>query len=166
MSGHSGFLPWVYFCLRGCLAVQLLTYFLGGCKKPRQSLCGHKDVKLYIDHNPSSEFSQKPLELWGCQLQNCDPVKIFFVKKKKEYQQYIIWTMSTEHKFLFYIWLQCYFFTVEFGLCKQEGQFRAYGAGLLSSISELQVANLPYIAFTNKKSRITTIGDAHSQYVY
>lgn len=33
-----------------------------------------------------------------------------------------------------------YFFTVEFGLCKQDGELRVYGAGLLSSVAELKHA--------------------------
>lgn len=36
---------------------------------------------------------------------------------------------------------QLYFFTVEFGLCKQgDGSFKVYGAGLLSSVAELKHA--------------------------
>lgn len=43
--------------------------------------------------------------------------------------------------FYFSILNQLYFFTVEFGLCKQlDGSFKVYGAGLLSSVAELNHA--------------------------
>lgn len=33
--------------------------------------------------------------------------------------------------------VSCYFFTVEFGLCREDGKMKVYGAGLLSSAAEL-----------------------------
>ena len=49
------------------------------------------------------------------------------------------------------MFVKCYWFTIEFGLCRQKNEIKAFGAGLLSSFGELQVFSINKLVIHNNK---------------
>lgn len=64
-----------------------------------------------------------------------------------------------------------YWFTVEFGLCKENGEIRAYGAGLLSSFGELlhslsEKKEIEYRPFDPASASVQEYDDQAYQNIY
>ena len=77
------------------------------------------------------------------------------------------WSLPSYLLLLYFF--QLYWFTVEFGLCKQRGELRAYGAGILSSYGELQHAlsdNPEKRPFDPEKTAVQKYTDEDLQPIY